>query len=368
MQGKIDVSEQAPSRSPKTRVFALLTLVTFASGVTYLGREGYRALTDSFVAPIILSPDNDLILQNKIKLAELRVERARTEGDIGAIEADVAGCGKAVDRLKQLQSRTENALVWNKKINAAQASAGSADLRALAEQKAVIEAMLQKQAGLAREAQAEMGAGLISSSDFARESQVSDQFKIAALENQRMRIQAQMQMHQVTLGQQALGPDGHAAPMPEMVAHEDQAVRVELELIKLEAEQRGKLAELKVTREKLATIDELSGQLKARPLFRAVEKSMDIAFVPYTQVEGMREGAYVYDCVWGVFHCKHVGEVAEIVPGEVLLQDPWGSPARGQYAVLELRNRESAKSKTLRVRLDTAPPSAKPSTAPVAVK
>lgn len=369
MEANIDVSERAPSGGIKTRVFAFATLFTVLAGASYLGREAYRAITDSFVAPIILSPDNDLIVANKVKLSELEVERARAESELDSIDATLAAAGKAADRLKKLQARTENALVWTQKVNAGQAFAGTSDLRALDEQKALISAALARQEGFAREARADMVAGLISRSDYAKEVQALGQMQVSLIENGRTRVQTEMQMKQVALAQRSLASGGGAAPMPEMIMREDQMVRVELELIKLEADQHTKLAERKLVKEKLAKIDEITAQLKGRPIFRAVEKSMDVAFVPYAQIEGMKAGAGVYDCVWGLFNCKQVGTVAEIVPGEVILPDPWGTVTRGQYAVLELReHHHSAKSKSLRVRLETAPTTNKPASAPLAAR
>ena len=76
MATDMDVTERTPTGGIATRLLALATLASLIAGVAYVGREGYRALTDSFVAPIILSPDNDLVIQNKVKLSELEVERA----------------------------------------------------------------------------------------------------------------------------------------------------------------------------------------------------------------------------------------------------------------------------------------------------
>jgi hypothetical protein len=45
-----------------------------------------------------------------------------------------------------------------------------------------------------------------------------------------------------------------------------------------------------------------------------------------------------------------VGHIAELLPGEAVVQDPWGSPARGQYAIMDLSDAQAAQSKTLRVR------------------
>jgi hypothetical protein len=272
---------------------------------------------------------------------------------------------KAITRLRDLQGHTENALVWTRRVNATQAYAGAADLKAVAEQKEVLAATLAKQDDLAKQARADMEAGLISRSDYAKEVQSVGQVQLAVLENERTRLQSEMQMKQVAMAQRALASGGNAAPMPEMILREDQMVRVELELLKLEAEQRTKLAERTLMKDKLAKIDEISAQLKGRPIFRAVEKSMDVAFVPYTQIDGMHAGAAVYECVWGVFHCKQVGSVTEIVPGEVILPDPWGTQTRGQYAVLDLSKHDSAKAKSLRVRPDTKPRAVP---APVAVK
>jgi hypothetical protein len=73
--------------------------------------------------------------------------------------------------------------------------------------------------------------------------------------------------------------------------------------------------------------------------------------VPYTQIEGVRTGAPVFHCaVWGVFACRHVGKVDQLLPGEVAMQDPWGTPMRGQYALLDLFQPDAAQSKVLRVR------------------
>ena len=52
----------------------------------------------------------------------------------------------------------------------------------------------------------------------------------------------------------------------------------------------------------------------------------------------------------GAFSCSHVGTVREMVPGEVVLPDPWGNQARGQYAILDLSDKSAMQNKLLRVR------------------
>ena len=138
--------------------------------------------------------------------------------------------------------------------------------------------------------------------------------------------------------------------MPELMAHEEQVIRVELEVRRLLSEKRSKLAEHAALTDRVTKLDELAGQLKSRPIYQAAEKSLNVAFVPYSQIDGVESGALVYACTWGLFFCKQVGRIAEMVPGEVLSADPWGAPARGQYAVLALWSSDAARLKTLRVR------------------
>jgi hypothetical protein len=333
-----------------TRLFAFGALAGFVGLFGYGGHQAYRAVTDSFVAPAILSPDSDLVLQSKVKIAELDVERTRSNAELEAIDADVSACDAALARLGKLKSSAGDALAWTAQMTKGQAATARTDLRMLERQKSELADMTAKQAELVERAKENLAAGLVTRGDLDRETQALAQLRVAAIENARTALQTSMALRQASLAQESLGRSGSAPPLPEAILREDQLVRIELEILKLEAEKRVKLAERRVTQAKLAKLDEVEAQLRGRPVFRATEKALDVAFVPYTQIEGVGRGAKVYDCTWGLFNCKPVGAVAELVPGEVILPDPWGNQARGQYAVLELSDRESAKSKILRVR------------------
>jgi len=339
-----------PTGDLKTRIFAAGALAAFLAGLGYAGMEVYRAMTDAFIAPIILSPDNDLVIESKVKLEELQVERDKTQAEADAADADLAAYAIAISRLQALKTIANHSLAWTQTVNAQQTSAGAGDLKTLDEQKAALTKMIEKQQQLTEASHANLSAGVISKDDHQRDLQALRQLKLALLENERARIQSNLQMQEAVLAKQSLS-NSHGTPlMPERLLQEDQIVRIELDLIKAESEERAKRAEKKLDDDKLEKINGLERELKARPLFRAIEKSLDVAFVPYTQIEGVKAGAGVFDCVWGLFHCRQVGAISEVVPGEVILPDPWGNQARGQYAILALREHESAKSKTLRVR------------------
>jgi hypothetical protein len=178
------------------------------------------------------------------------------------------------------------------------------------------------------------------------------QMKISLIDNDRARITSEESKDEALLAQKALrdrNKPGHIAT-PEMLSQQESIVRLTTEVIKLRSERRSAVAEKAHLDEELRMIDQLMGQLKERPTFSAADTSMTVAFVPYTQIDGVERGAEVYDCIWGLFACTPVGHVTKLLPGEVILPDPWGTLTRGQYATMDIDNAESTRSKTLRVR------------------
>jgi hypothetical protein len=349
-------AESTPPRRSliRTRIFSFGVLGALAAGLTWGAAQGYRAATDSFVAPIILSPDNDLVLTNKLKLSEIEIERTRAVAELEAVDLDLRESDKMLARLEELRKKSEHALAWTVATTRQTAASGAAERRRVREEAALLKRMKAEQEQRVERARADVEAGVLSRTEYAKEMQSLQHLHLATFENEHSRIQSELVLGQVRLTERSLSSNGAALAMPEIIAREEQMVRIELEIVRLGEGRRARAGERRVTQEKLAKIDELDAQLRARPIFQATSRSMDVAFVPYTQLEGVRGGAAVYDCVWGLFHCQPVGTVAEVVPGEVILPDPWGNQARGQYAVLDLKERGAARSRSLRVRASTA--------------
>jgi len=338
--------------SLRTRILAFASLCGVVAGFGLVGRAVYAAARDSFVAPIILSPDSDVVIANKLKMSELDVERTRAAAEIEGIDADLSAAKTAIARLEEIRKSAANSLGWTSSLTAQRAQATGEQLKTLSDQRDLIEGMLDKQRELTKRAGDNVSAGIISQPDYEKEQHALDQLHLALLENDRATQQSQSAMRETALAQRALARGTPA--MPELTTRQEQMIRLELEVVRLESETRAKLAQRSALVDRVAKLDELTGQLKSRPIFQAAAKSLCVAFVPYTQIEGVTRGADVYSCVWGLLFCTAVGTVSDLVPGEVAAQDPWGTPARGQFALLDLRKPEAAKSKTLRVRSWTA--------------
>src|SRR5688500_9098711 len=88
-----------PATRLRHRVAGLAVLATVAALVALGTRSLYYVVTDSWVAPIHLSPQNDAVLQLQVKLARERAEMARVEADLERIDGDLAAVDAAVARL-----------------------------------------------------------------------------------------------------------------------------------------------------------------------------------------------------------------------------------------------------------------------------
>jgi hypothetical protein len=238
-------------------------------------------------------------------------------------------------------------------VTSTQTSSSSNDLERLAEQHGELARMLASQEASLAEMQKNLAAGLVHRAEVVREETALGELKVALLQNQRDQAKGEAELQTASLAEQAMqrSRQHHKMLTPEMLAQRDQAVHLDLEVLKLGSERREKEVQIRADQVALAKADELLAQMKGRPIFRAVESSQNVAFVPYTQLKGVRAGAPVFICeTWGVFQCRPVGTVSEVLPGEVATQDPWGTPARGQYALLALDDPAAAQAKTLRVR------------------
>jgi hypothetical protein len=341
------------------RFFAGMALALVAFAVGGIVRSGYYALTDSFVAPLILSPDSDLVLPSKLSLARLEGERALLASRVAQARAASSAAEEGAQRLRELMQNVEQGLGWARSITAQALRSSSHDLVALNAQDRLIRDRVGAQHAYVSELEQQMKAGLVRKADVVREQDALRELEVAALQVQRERVESSSQLETSKLAKRALDSDGNGRTVrtPEMLQQRSELIRIEIDMAKLEAERSTSAAELRHTQTELHKLDELIAQVRARPVFRAVESRQHVAFVPYSQLKGAVAGATVYECsIWGLFACDPVGVVTDLLPGEVAAQDPWGAVARGQYALLRLEKDEAAQTKILRLRASEAPP------------
>jgi len=335
-----------------------LMVLAIVLGLLGLGaRCIYYAVTDSWIAPLYLSPHNDAVLQLQVKQSREQAEMARVEADLQRIDGDMAAVDAAIARLGELRDSASAPLTWQADTHAAEQKTLGRVIAALEAEVKVVERQHARQIELTAAAAQDLEAQLIDRRAYQQAEQLRDGLEVALAEKRRMLEQAR---HEERVAASQTGAyraelDGTSAAagagmLPEVASSKEHAARTELELMRLQAEKRNLTAMRTVGEQGLARQRELVGELESRPLYRAMHKSTNVGFVPYDQLEGIYAGAPVMACTWGLFLCHPVGRVSEILEGEVSTQDPWGDLARGQYVILELSDPDAIREKLLRIR------------------
>jgi hypothetical protein len=336
----------------KTRVFSAGFLAALAAAAALGAWTAYLALTDSWVAPLTLSPSNEKVVALRIERARQQTERRRLESEATTLEATLGALRVAQGRLEELREQYVGAKGWALGAQAEETAALSSELTTLKRQMASLDEIIVGKRRLAEQAKADLASGLITRSAYEREELEAQTLALQrdALLRDTTRIESNLRLSRGRGWHQGAGNALDKRASPDVVRVNEQAIRIELELARVDAERRGAESRLRSLQSSLAEVSELERELQSRPLYRAMQEELAVVFVPYSQIEGVTAGASLYQCFAGVFGCRQVGTVREIVAGEVVLQDPWGNPARGQTAVVDLWDRVAAKEKVLRVR------------------
>jgi hypothetical protein len=366
-QSPIDILEESFAGAPAitvaavephtgARVAALAALFASVAVLAWLAVQVHALIADSWVAPLHLSPDNQAITQLRFEHQRHLAEVARLEAEVTRLDGELAAIDTAVARLTGILDSSEQSMRWQADVGTGEAAGVAEAIANLDHQRQLLRQLHQRQLGLVAAARADLAAGLIDRTALDKEEQARDRLALELADNQRQLAEARRRRGQTVANVEAFrsGATGAVAGetrMPEVAAGAEHRLRLDLEILRLQSEARGHRAMRSVAASSIATQKSLLAELESRPLYRAMSQAIDVAFVPYEQLDGVRTGAAVLDCTWNVVNCRAVGRVTEVLGGEVVTQDPWGEMARGQYVVLALDERDAIRERVLRVRL-----------------
>ena len=352
-----DAASLTAVRRLRNRAAGLIVLAIVVGLLGMGARCAYYAITDAWIAPLYLSPHSDAVLPLKLKMAREQDEMARVQADLQRIDGNMKAVDAAIAKLGQLQDGERKPLTWQAHTSAADQQTLRKMVTALEAEVAVVERQHARQVELTAAAARDLKADLIDRDTYQKAEQARDALEVALAEKRRMLAQARHE-RKVAAAQTGAyravlagrGPSAGAGTLPDVAASEEHASRMVIELMRLQAEKRSLTALRSASERGLARERDLLGELKSRPLFRAMTRSTDVGFVPYSQLDGVHVGAPVMACTWSLFFCHRVGEVSEILDGEVVTKDPWGDLARGQYVILHLDDQDAIQDKLLRIR------------------
>ncbi|MEO0329129.1 MAG: hypothetical protein AAF217_11105 [Pseudomonadota bacterium] len=91
-------------------------------------------------------------------------------------------------------------------------------------------------------------------------------------------------------------------------------------------------------------------ELEKTPMIRALEKPVNVLFVPYDNANAYEAGKPLYTCTLAIFWCSKVGTVGESLGGEITTTHPFfGKPMRGQFVEANLTEKSAALKEIIHV-------------------
>jgi len=335
----------------QSRAAGIAVLGTFAGAVVWAVVQAVLAWRDGWVAPLHLSPDQEQVVQLRQKLAHEEFELARVQAEVDRTTAEAEAVDAALARLGSLREAAKGVVAWQAGVQGDEARTAGLALSNLKRQREALERLRARVRTLDAQTQRDLAAGLVTRAAAERERRSLDEVEAALLENALLTDEAGARHHTAVMSAAALrAADSSTGLHPERAAAVERQARLELEIARLEAEKRGLAATRRAAVDGVTKARALLDELRGRPLYRALEAPTDVVFVPYTQAGAVVPGSDVIACHAGVFACRRVGTVRALVEGEVVTQDPWGDPARGRYALVDLTESEAVQEKVLRVR------------------
>ena len=362
------ISSAAAAANFRTRLAAVLVLALTSGGLGWLGVNAYHIFNDAWVAPLNLSPDSDKVVALRLRLNRQLSEMARVEAEVARIDTDIEAIDAGIERLAAMQGGSQDSLEWQASIRDDEIERIDRMIDNLTTQRSLLHRLYNRQETLTEETRDDLDSGLVSRDELRREEQALDALALSRAENERQLEEARLRRQEATVASQAYrtelaenstdplfdavvyATDLPRGVMPEVVAGEEREVRLEIELIQLESERRGLNTLRAAAVERLNEERELLAEIETRPLYRAIHRSTNVAFVPYEELDAVEPGGRVMACTWNLFACRDVGTVVEVLPGEAVTEDPWGELARGQFAILDLDDSDAIREKVLRVR------------------
>lgn len=316
---------------------AILVLYSVLAGVlSYMTIVGFYAINSSWVAPVIVSPTNDKILEltGKITtseqvLASVTVDRDRQTNSLDDMR-------RSRSELRRLDGQFVSAIRLQNKSN----SLDGPELLILNSEKHINNqntAALTSQLDLIdHTVNSNLTAGLITKIDASTIKTTIARTKSDAIDGKIAEVLLRDSIRQKTSEDLAT------------VSSLSKEVELKTEIVQLDILIKTGEAQLKSDIDQISNLQKALALAKSSPYYLATASKVQFAFVPYDNQTNAISGAPIFNCYLNAIVCRQVGTVGQVFKDEEVGTHPiFRTEIRGFMIQLNLRVNEAAKSKTL---------------------
>lgn len=310
--------------------FVILSIIVVVL-VGYIITTAFFYFSNTWIAPAAIAPTDEKVVALQSQLVEMQTARDRIADELNQAERSINAQQQfQLEFGKAIKSDLESRRATLGKIRAL-ANAASSTRASIKSQNSAFASTSRKKM------QQEYAAGLID-----RNTMAQGNFQLAQITSSNLTLaerQAEFETRAAELESQTRSLDALVAAN---TGDEQTALSYEVLRIKQEYEaSRLDLAKAVETRDTLKAAlerqDKIVASLKQSAYLRAVNDGVHIAYVPYGNLTEAQKGEKLYACKVGMVLCYKVGEVVDVLPGEVQFKHPHRDKImRGQLVELKM--------------------------------
>lgn len=331
----------------------------FAAFISYGIMIAFFLVSGDWSAPMQLQPGHELVSKADRDMKELQVKRNLAIRQLADARNSLSESKQDLERANLLATSTIGTIeqeIENRKTFLASANSEIDALRSVLKGFGSAEERRRQRANTERDFQNRIITRntyqdlLLNAAQVERqvaEIQVDINQKIKERNDGQQAIAILNAMMQQARGEQGVGTIGGRA---EFVPLTNQII--EVRQTRSRAQNGIRVAEeiIPSLEDSLAVLDRGIADLEKTPMIRALEKPINVLFVPYDNLNSYEKGRPLYSCGFAVFWCSKAGTTGEPISGEITTVHPFfGKPIRGQFIEAELDNNETSQKEILHV-------------------
>jgi hypothetical protein len=319
--------------------FGILSLIVFVL-IGYIGTSVFYFVSESWIQPMVVSPTDEKVLQLKSELAEQSSVRDKVAVDLNHTDRFIAA-------QQAFQAEFVNAV----KADLAERKSSLGRVSALAKQyrgeRSRIRSSNDAYAQMSKEEMSkEYDARLIKRDDL-----LNGAYQLGQIANSNLSLAER----QAEFENRAAALSKESAALESILSKKQSAGTLSYDVLKIKRdydtsrlESERATEERKALQASLERHDAILNSIRQSPQLRAADQKADVAFVPYSNFEGVKAGTPVYACAFEMVLCHEAGTVKAVLPGEVTYKHPNREKMlRGQMIELALDDANAAEESVL---------------------
>ncbi len=329
------------------RSVGFLFLVTLIGAVFfYFGVMIFFTVNKSWALPVVLSPSQDKVLQYQSQAANFKYTLEKQKIELQEAEITLTEKTKSLEQLRTLKSRLNKTI--NTEANRSQQNS-RAVIAIVPEMKTLIsrgEKLREKLSALNATTDSELKAGLITKDEATLRRKEELTFS-SDLVQKKATINALTQESQ-ELNSVANTLRGGTDSLASSQVYTSLA-DLDLKIAQLSIDLQTLEASISSLRVAVSEAERVLGVMEDSPHFLALTKPVNIAFVPYENINDLKENTPVYVCYLKFLFCHKAGKIEKVYDrSEEYARHPvFATELKGRFLRINFRSKEDEQSEVI---------------------